>query len=856
MSIPADLLDDLAVRFVLNMPDEEKNDPIRICFQMEVAFWFYIDFYCETMPNLPRLKLRKFAYIMFEHIPRLHKFLDPEVFDKVITNWIEYKFSIPCSGGVLLDKNLEYVLLVQGYGSKNWSFPKGKVNHDETLMNCAIREVLEETGYDCSHHIYENVAIDRNILESVCRLFIVTDVDMDYNFHPHVRNEIRSIQWFAVNDLPMRPVKKAGQGCSQPTTFSKFYTVYPFVPLIRKWIEKERRHRRKLTRKSDRQRTFTNGSYSEGPTAGSGSGSGDDLASSSNTVSPFTVVEDGNLSLATTVENKSTSFVDVKLDDIYADDSMIVSTNNVMVNNGANNLHEQSVVGFPVFNADSDPESGTSPKEDPHQHSKTSYPTSWQALVNAYNRSNTIHTPIGYDLMVAGSRRGGGGNGGGPIAMSTPMKGQAPPPMFGPVPSNGVIRAEDLEAAPPPPQLQQQQDGAQLHSLLGSKAMTCGDKLNFLFSMAATNQHTASSSTSASATPPPPPLLHQQPMPKVVQQSEPQQNYQHPQQMMQQQQGQQQPPPPSVDLMSLFSNGLPSSMGAAAPVAAAASASNVPAFNGLSMLFASSRMTTTTTTAAAAETTHLNVGGQPSRQSTPSNQQQQQRQQNSAAFKPSSKQQPQQQQQQQRQSALSSSSQSSKSSPFGAIGSSTKQQQLQQTFDRMLSGAGAGAAVLSPTVSYLQTSSRTCSPGPQFPPLQQQPPAAASASGYPPDGQTVLTETTAAFFAAATAAATTAASSGGPSGTETTTTTTTVEETTTTNSYGVYQLFGNRATNIMANHAQQQQFPQQQQLPQAEQQQVQPAAAANYNGLSPKVVPEVQAKIRLLIDRLKFLNGD
>lgn len=120
----------------------------------------------------------------------------------------------------------------------------------------------------------------------------------------------------------------------------------------------------------------------------------------------------------------------------------------------------------------------------------------------------------------------------------------------------------------------------------------------------------------------------------------------------------------------------------------------------------------------------------------------------------------------------------------------------------------------------------------------------------------MLTETTAAFFAAATAAATTAASSGGPSGTETTTTTTTVEETTTTNSYGVYQLFGNRATNIMANHAQQQQFPQQQQLPQAEQQQVQPAAAANYNGLSPKVVPEVQAKIRLLIDRLKFLNGD
>lgn len=275
----------------------------------------------------------------------------------MITNWIEYKFSIPCSGAVLLDKNLEYVLLVQGYGSKNWSFPKGKVNHDETLINCAIREVLEETGYDCSNNIYENAAIDRNILESVCRLFIVTDVDMDYNFHPHVRNEIRSIQWFAVNDLPMRPVKKAALGCSQPQTFSKFYTVYPFVPLLRKWIEKERRHRRKLARK-DRQRTFTNGSNSEGPN-GSGSGSGEDVASS-NPASPFTVVEDVSLA----VGDKSTSFVDVKLDDIYADDS-IVST----AGNTSTTLHEQSVVGFPVFNADSDPENGTLPKEDHHVRS-------------------------------------------------------------------------------------------------------------------------------------------------------------------------------------------------------------------------------------------------------------------------------------------------------------------------------------------------------------------------------------------------------------------------------------------------------------------------------------------------------
>lgn len=137
--ISEDILDDLASRFVLNMPIEEKDDPIRICFQIEIAFWFYVDFYCATYPELPKMKLKSFAKLMFNHIPRLRKFLSE--FDQVISNWLGYKFSIPCSGAILLDKSLDNVLLVQGFGSKNWSFPKGKVNHDETLMNCAIREV-------------------------------------------------------------------------------------------------------------------------------------------------------------------------------------------------------------------------------------------------------------------------------------------------------------------------------------------------------------------------------------------------------------------------------------------------------------------------------------------------------------------------------------------------------------------------------------------------------------------------------------------------------------------------------------------------------------------------------------------
>lgn len=281
---------------------------------------------------------------------------------QVISSWIEYKFSIPTSGAVLLDKSLEYVLLVQGYGSKNWSFPKGKVNHDETLMNCAIREVHEETGYDCSEHIYEDVAIDRKIFETSCRLFIVTDVEMDYAFHPHVRNEIRSIQWFLVNELPMRPVKKSASEQQQPNFSAKFYTVYPFVPLIRKWIERERKHRRKVARMERRSRTYTGDSLatnSEDQT-GSGSGGEDRVPSfislsnngnnnNDNTSSPFSLME----------VDKSTSFVDVKLDDIYNRSSEVADDKGRLQGAFAQaQLHEQSVTGFAVFNADSDPESG------------------------------------------------------------------------------------------------------------------------------------------------------------------------------------------------------------------------------------------------------------------------------------------------------------------------------------------------------------------------------------------------------------------------------------------------------------------------------------------------------------------
>ena len=51
-------------------------------------------------------------------------------------------------GGLVLRDGL--VLLAHRPRYNDWSFPKGKLDPGETLAECALREVLEETGFVCT----------------------------------------------------------------------------------------------------------------------------------------------------------------------------------------------------------------------------------------------------------------------------------------------------------------------------------------------------------------------------------------------------------------------------------------------------------------------------------------------------------------------------------------------------------------------------------------------------------------------------------------------------------------------------------------------------------------------------------
>ncbi|KAF4016944.1 hypothetical protein G4228_008559 [Cervus hanglu yarkandensis] len=257
VEIPGSVLDDLCSRFILHIPSEERDNAIRVCFQIELAHWFYLDFYMQNTPGLPQCGIRDFAKadilfitimtvfhslaslthgILFNHCP----FLLPqgEDVEKILDEWKEYKMGVPTYGAIILDETLENVLLVQGYLAKSgWGFPKGKVNKEEAPHDCAAREVFEETGFDIKDYICKDDYIELRINDQLARLYIIPGIPKDTKFNPKTRREIRNIEWFSIEKLPchrndMTPKSKLGLAPN------KFFMAIPFIRPLRDWLSR------------------------------------------------------------------------------------------------------------------------------------------------------------------------------------------------------------------------------------------------------------------------------------------------------------------------------------------------------------------------------------------------------------------------------------------------------------------------------------------------------------------------------------------------------------------------------------------------------------------------------------------
>jgi 8-oxo-dGTP pyrophosphatase MutT (NUDIX family) len=267
------------------VPEDERNDLIRVFFQIEIAHWFYLDFYCDNSSleessfaaaanssssyssssmssfsslggssddnddddddedefaarnlvkqrpagtlELKPCSMRVFAERIFRYCPFLMQHSNNV--HGILSEWIVFKHAVPTNGAIILDESMRNVLLVQGFWAKaSWGFPKGKILEEESEANCAIREVLEETGFDITDRLDEDRYLQINVNDKVLRLYIITNVPLSTRFEPRTRREIREIKWFPVNELPFhrkdnRTIQNLGYSSNS------FFMVIPFV---------------------------------------------------------------------------------------------------------------------------------------------------------------------------------------------------------------------------------------------------------------------------------------------------------------------------------------------------------------------------------------------------------------------------------------------------------------------------------------------------------------------------------------------------------------------------------------------------------------------------------------------------
>jgi mRNA-decapping enzyme subunit 2 len=214
-------------KFISNLPECELNDPKRLFFHIEQAWWFYDDNYNDTYKHLPRYgALRGFAQVLFGHCDLLQPMIPR--FEEMLQGFKNYRAKIPTCGCIMLNPQLTKIVLVCSWKGTSWSFPKGKINQGEDALDCAVREVVEETGYDCSQFCREEDVLDIIDQGKLMRLFIAPGVPEDTYFEPQTQKEVSKVQFHPVDNLP-----------------KKHYGVLPFISRLKQWISKNQQRRTK-----------------------------------------------------------------------------------------------------------------------------------------------------------------------------------------------------------------------------------------------------------------------------------------------------------------------------------------------------------------------------------------------------------------------------------------------------------------------------------------------------------------------------------------------------------------------------------------------------------------------------------
>ena len=103
--------------------------------------------------------------------------------------------------GIICSTDEKKYLLVQGKRSGKWSFPKGHMEGRETALECALRELWEETGILLNDRVYRGtVKLSKN-KDAKNSEYFVYNVDTERTISIQDPNEIIGAGWFSIEEI-------------------------------------------------------------------------------------------------------------------------------------------------------------------------------------------------------------------------------------------------------------------------------------------------------------------------------------------------------------------------------------------------------------------------------------------------------------------------------------------------------------------------------------------------------------------------------------------------------------------------------------------------------------------------------
>jgi 8-oxo-dGTP pyrophosphatase MutT (NUDIX family) len=137
-------------------------------------------------------------------LPKIHAgvFLHEDV-DAVLKSFKKKLVWIKAAGGLIHTED-DYLLLISRRGK--WDLPKGKLDENEEMENCAVREVKEETGLTkveiekplcITYHTYHQYG--KHILKE--SHWYLMKADKQPNLVPQLEEDIEKCEWVPVDKL-------------------------------------------------------------------------------------------------------------------------------------------------------------------------------------------------------------------------------------------------------------------------------------------------------------------------------------------------------------------------------------------------------------------------------------------------------------------------------------------------------------------------------------------------------------------------------------------------------------------------------------------------------------------------------